>query len=534
MLHVSDSQAYLRILYELPVINGTNLEAPSVNPDETIANILRLFMEKNIGALIAVENEIPVGVITEKDIIEKVLFKAQDPLIIKIKDIMSTPAIKIDSGESIKKAIDLLREKKIRRLVVTNNGKLIGLTTERRLLNVAHRVYYERKQEPLESVTQKIDKPTVMYLSTYPPRECGIATFTYDLVTSIDRLTAISPSTILAINDRGGSYDYPANVKLQLQRDSPDSYLETAQKINKSNIKAINLQHEFGLFGGSWGEYLIDFMQELDKPIITTFHTLLENPNSEADRVMKEIIRNSDRLVVLARVGARILEQTYDTLPDKVRYVPHGCPNVPFIDSQPIKNVLGYEDRVLLSTFGLISRGKGIEYAIKAIPEIASQTPNVLYLVIGETHPEVRKHEGESYRESLIELAESLGVSQNVRFINRFVSKSDLLTYLQATDVYILPYPNPEQISSGTMLYALCTGKAIVTTPFLHAQEIIDQGAAIECGFRDEYSIAESVNDLLSSQSLLLDYEKRAYNYSRDMIWPVVAMRYVNLFYECM
>ena len=531
---MSDSDAYLRILYELPVINGTNLEAPSVSSDDIVARVLQLFMEKNIGALIAVENEVPIGVITEKDIIEKVLYKALDPSVVKIKDIMSSPVVSIESGESIKKAIDLLRETKLRRLVVTNDGKLIGLTTERRLLNVVHRVFYEKKETQLEPITQTFDKPTVMYLSTYPPRECGIATFTYDLVTSIDRLTAISPSTILAINDRGGSYDYSANVKLQLERDERESYLEVAQKINKSNIKALNLQHEFGLFGGSWGEYLIDFLQELDKPVITTFHTILEDPNSEADRVMREIIEHSNRLVVLARVGARILEQVYDTLPDKVRYIPHGCPNVPFLESKPIKNILGYGDRVVLSTFGLISRGKGIEYAIKAIPEIASKIPNVLYLIIGETHPEVRKHEGESYRESLIELAESLGISENVRFINRFVSKSDLLTFLQATDVYILPYPNPEQISSGTMLYALCTGKAIVTTPFLHAQEVINQGAAMECEFRDSESIADSAIELLTSRDMLLAHERRAYNYSRDMIWPVVAMKYVNLFYECM
>jgi glycosyltransferase involved in cell wall biosynthesis/CBS domain-containing protein len=531
---VSNSNAYLKTLYELPVINGTNLEVPTVSPDDSITQVLRLFTEKNIGALIAVEKEAPVGVITEKDIIEQVLFKSKDPSEIKIRDIMSSPVITIESGESIKNAIDLLKEKKLRRLVVTYNGKLIGITTERRLLNVAHMVYYKKRQAPLESYNKALDKPAIMYLSSYPPRECGIATFTNDLVTSIDRLTVIAPSTILAINDKGGTYNYPDNVKIQLERDERESYLEAAHKINNSNIKVLNLQHEFGLFGGSWGEYLIDFMQELDKPIISTFHTILDNPNIEANRVMREIITNSDRLIVLARVGARILEQVYETLPDKVRYIPHGCPNVPFLESDPIKKVLGYDDRIILSTFGLISRGKGIEYAIKAIPEIAEKFPNVLYLIIGQTHPEVRKHEGESYRNSLIQLAENLGVKDNVQFINRFVSKSDLITYLQATDVYILPYPNPEQISSGTMLYALCTGKAIVTTPFLHAQEVINQGAAEECKFRDESSIIETVNELLTYKDLLQGYEKRAYNYSRDMIWPVVAMRYVNQFYECM
>jgi glycosyltransferase involved in cell wall biosynthesis len=294
----------------------------------------------------------------------------------------------------------------------------------------------------------------------------------------------------------------------------------------------LNLQHEFGLFGGIWGDYLIDFLEEIKKPVITTLHTILETPNKDAERVMKEVLRLSHRIVVIARIGSRILEQTYDTIPDKVRHIPHGCPNVPLVSSNTVKNVLGYKNKNILSTFGLLSRGKGIEYAIKALPGIVKKDPNILYLIIGQTHPEVRKHEGESYRQSLIDLVKSLGVEDNVRFINRFLSKDELIRFLQATDIYILPYPNPEQISSGTMLYALCTGKAIVTTPFLHAQEVIAQGAAFDCNFRDPESITWSVNALLSSKQLHESFKRRAYEYTRDMIWPNVAMRYVNLFYE--
>jgi glycosyltransferase involved in cell wall biosynthesis len=258
----------------------------------------------------------------------------------------------------------------------------------------------------------------------------------------------------------------------------------------------------------------------------------LETPDREAERVMKEVLRLSHRVVVIARIGSRILEQIYDTLPDKVRHIPHGCPNVPFVSSKTVKNILGYNNRIILSTFGLLSRGKGIEYAIKALPDIVEKEPSVLYLIIGQTHPEVRKHEGESYRQSLIDLVKSLGVENNVRFINRFLSKNELIRFLQATDIYILPYPNPEQISSGTMLYALCTGKAIVTTPFLHAQEVIAQGAAFDCQFKDPESITWSVNALLTSKQLHDNFQRRAYAYTRDMIWPNVAMKYVNLFYE--
>jgi glycosyltransferase involved in cell wall biosynthesis len=294
----------------------------------------------------------------------------------------------------------------------------------------------------------------------------------------------------------------------------------------------LNLQHEFGLFGGNWGDYLLDFLKELEKPVITTFHTILEKPSKDAERVMDGIIEHSHRIVVLARIGSKILEQTYDTLSDKVRHIPHGCPNLPYVSSNTMKNILGLRNKVILSSFGLISKGKGIEYAIQALPSIVNKEPDTLFLVIGQTHPEVRKHEGESYRNSLIDLAESLGVQKNIRFINKFLPKNELISYLQATDIYILPYPNPEQISSGTMLYALCTGKAIVTTPFLHAQEVIAQGAALDCEFKDPESIAWNVRALIESEQLMTLFERRAYEYSREMIWPNVAMHYVNLFYE--
>jgi len=200
-------------------------------------------------------------------------------------------------------------------------------------------------------------------LSSYPPRECGIATFTKDLVDSIDRLNVLSPPIISAINDKGGYYQYPHQVRIQIDRENPESYMTAAKTINNSKIQVINLQHEFGLFGGSWGDYLIPFLEEVNKPVITTLHTILETPNKDAERVMRDLIRLSHRLVVIARIGARILEQTYDTLPDKVRYIPHGCPNVPFINSETVKNYLGYKNKVIMSTFGLISQGKGLEKA---------------------------------------------------------------------------------------------------------------------------------------------------------------------------
>ena len=523
---------YYKVLFQIPVISGTNLDTPRAYPGDPVSKIIEQFIEKNIGAIVVVDNNEPVGIVTERDVLEKILNKEMDPDIVTIREIMSSPIISVESTESVKNAIELMRKHKIRRLVVTQEDRFLGITTERRLLGIAHRIHLETTQRQSMVTIALQKKPVITYLSTYPPRECGIATFTYDLVDAIDSLEALSPPLISAINDKGSFYNYPPQVQIQINREELESYVKAAQIINDSGIKAVNLQHEFGLFGGEWGDHLLYFLEELKKPLVTTFHTILENPNETAKKVMTEIIEHSQRLIVLARVGARILEQTYDTLPEKVRYIPHGCPNLPLISSDTMKKVLGLKNRIILSSFGLISRGKGIEYAIQALPSIVETEPETLFLVIGQTHPEVRKYEGESYRHSLIELSESLGVSKNVRFINKFLPKNELISYLQATDIYILPYPNPGQISSGTMLYALCTGKAIVTTPFLHAQEVIAQGAALDCEFKDSDSIAWSVNAFIKSKETRELFQRRAYEYSRDMIWPNVAMKYVNLFYK--
>jgi glycosyltransferase involved in cell wall biosynthesis/predicted transcriptional regulator len=500
---------------------------------ESVSRLIDLLVAYDVGAVVITENELPVGIATERDIVERVLKFEKNLDDTRVEEIMSSPLISIESNKSIKEAIDLLRDKHIRRLGVLEKGKLIGLTTERRLLNVAHDTYLERSNSrDIEVTYTATDKPIISYISSYPPRECGIATFTSDLVDSINHQGVLPPPVVVAINDEGEYYDYSGEVKLQIEREKRESYKAVASKINSSGIRAVNIQHEYGLFGGDWGDYLLTFMEKLKKPMITTLHTILPDPNTDAERVLTEVIRLSYRIVVLARAGSRILEERYDALPDKIRYIPHGCPNVPFLKSKTPKTSLGFKDRYVLSTFGLISSGKGIEYAIKALPEIIPVEPRVLYIIIGETHPDVRKHEGESYRQSLYDLVNSLGVEKNVRFVNRFLNKGDLIRFLQATDTYVLPYPNREQISSGTMLYALSTGKAIVTTPFLHAEEVIYQGAALRCEFKDPHSIAEHVNSFIKDDGMRASYERRAYEYSREMIWPTVAMRYINEFYK--
>ena len=525
----SNSEALLN----LPVESNMKVDPPTTSPKAPISDVVDAMMEEDVGAVIVVEDDKPVGIITEKDVLSRVVKLGKDFESTLAEAVMSGPLITIEARRPISEALEVLRESNIRRLVVTDGGVLVGLTTERRLLEIAHERYkvfhHERIGRALSAEEVRVN---VAYVSTFPPRECGIATYTNDLVNAISRLYVTGPSSVMAINDRGGYYDYPGMVRFQIDREEAESYVRAAEYINGSDVDVVNLQHEYGLFGGTWGEHVLTFLEELRKPVVTTLHTVLQEPVPDAKRVLEGVLRHSDYVLVMAKVGIGILEQLYGTFADKVRYIPHGCPNVPFVGTEPIKKGLGLEDRVVLSTFGLISRGKGIEYAIRAIPQIVEEEPRSLYLIIGETHPEVRKHEGETYRQYLLDTVEELGMEENIRFVNRFLDKGELIRFLQATDVYIIPYPNRDQISSGTLLYALSTGKAIVSTPFLHAEEVMGEGAAMRCEFKDPVSLAGAVKDLLQFSDVHELYQKRAYQYSRPMIWPNVGMMYVNLFCE--
>ena len=527
------SNSYSDALLKLPVTSNMKTDPPTSTPRSTVSEVVGIMMYEDIGAVVIVEDKSPVGIITEQDILRRVVKTGMDFAETLAKDVMTKPLIAIDAGSPLSEALEILREKNIRRLAITRDGNLVGITTERRLLEVVneqHRINNLRR--PNMVIPDESARLSIAYISTFPPRECGIATYTNDLVSAISRLYVTQSPNIIAINDRGGYYNYPSLVRFQIDREDIRSYIDAAEYINRSDIDVVNLQHEYGLFGGTWGENILTFLERIEKPVVTTLHTVLQEPDPDAKRIMEGILEFSDHVIVMARVGIGILEELYDTFADNAQYIPHGCPNVPFINSAPVKQGLGLDDRIVLSTFGLISRGKGIEYAIKAMPHVVKIEPRVLYLVIGETHPEVRKHEGESYRQSLLDLVRDLGLDKNVRFVNRFLEKSELINFLQATDVYILPYPNKEQISSGTLLYALSTGKAIVSTPFLHAEEVMSEGAAMRCEFKDPESMADSVINLLKFGDIHDKIERRAYQYSRDMIWPNVAMQYVNLFYE--
>ncbi len=393
-----------------------------------------------------------------------------------------------------------------------------------------------RRASPI-TLIRKMQKrrflPRVCFVSSFPPRECGIATFTKDLTDEIDRLGIFQKSIVVAVNEVGASYNYSDKVNLEIEQKNLRTYKMAADYINSSRISLSNLQHEFGLFGGDWGEYILHYLQELNVPSIVTLHTVLGNPKKKMLSVVQGIVETSSRTIVMTRRSRRILIEHYGTPPKKVRIIPHGVPEVNLPANVRSKNSLRLKDRFVLSTFGLIHRGKGIEYVIRALPKIVDKEPRTLYLVLGETHPEVRKREGESYRNELIDLIENLGMEDHVRFHNRYLTKRELRRYLYATDVYIAPYLEEEQSSSGTLSYAMGFGKPIIATPFAHAREAIGRRRGILCEFKNPNSISEAVIKLLEPRTRIT-LGRRAYKYASQKNWSTIAIKYAENFKICM
>jgi len=534
---MSDANSYSKKILGLSVEAGM-LPAPTVSPVDVVSTVINLMIRENADSVVVLENNKPVGIVTERDVLQRVIQTGKNHELTSVIDIMSSnPLVTVEVDRTIGDALELLHRHNIRRVVVTREGTLVGISTERRLLEIVHSHYLLQSILPPKPVDDyDVHRIRIAYVSTYPPRECGIATYTKHLVDATSTFCArvVTSPVVVAINERGALYDYESRVKSQIEANVFDSYEKVARYLNASNVDVVNLQHEYGIYGGEWGEYVTGFLKSIQKPVVTTLHTVLEQPVPEAKHVLGQVLEHSDFVIVMAKVGIEILERSYDSYGDRIRHIPHGCPNVPYMETAMTKQNLGLQDRTVISTFGLLGRGKGIEYAIEALPMVVKERPEVLYLVIGETHPEIRKRQGEEYRQFLLNLVESLGLENNVRFVNRFLDENELINYLHATDVYVVPYPNRDQISSGTLTYALGTGKAIVTTPFLHAEEVISRGAAMKCNFQDSASITESVNLLLNDDRMRERFGRMAYDYSRSMIWPNVAMSYVNVFYHAL
>jgi len=370
----------------------------------------------------------------------------------------------------------------------------------------------------------------IAFVGNYSPRQCGIATFTTDLCEAIALQYSKTTCIAMPVNDVAAGYEYPARVRFELTEKDINSYLRASDFLNINNVDLVCLQFEYGIFGGKAGSHILALLRGLRMPIVTTLHTILKTPDTDQRRVLEEVAAISDRLVVMSERGSEFLQKIYNVSPEKIDLIPHGIPDVPFVDPSFNKDLFGVEGKIVLLSFGLLSSSKGIETVISALPDIVSRYPDVVYIVVGATHPHVIQNEGETYRLSLQWLAQQKGVESNVIFYNRFVSLEELVEFISAADIYITPYLNEAQITSGTLAYTLGAGKAIISTPYWYAQEILSEGRGVLVPFRDPAALAEQVINLLDNESERQAMRKRAYLFGRTMIWSEVAQRYMESF----
>jgi len=370
----------------------------------------------------------------------------------------------------------------------------------------------------------------IAFIGNYLPRQCGIATFTTDLCEAIAAEYSETTCIALPVNDVEAGYTYPARVRFELTEKDIDSYRRAADFLNINSVDLVCLQHEYGIFGGQAGSHILALLRELRMPIVTTLHTILRDPDSDQRRVFEEVAALSDRLVVMSERGAEFLQAVYRVLPEKIDLIPHGIPDVPFVDPSFHKDLFGVEGKIVLLSFGLLSANKGIENVIAALPTIVARYPNVVYMILGATHPHVKRLDGETYRLSLQWQAQAKGVEGQVIFYNRFVSLEELVEFIGAADIYITPYLNPAQIVSGTLAYTLGAGKAVISTPYWYAEEMLAEERGMLVPFRDPAALAEQVIHLLDNEAKRHAMRKRAYQFGREMIWPQVAHRYMESF----
>lgn len=365
-------------------------------------------------------------------------------------------------------------------------------------------------------------------IGNHLPRHCGIATFTTDLADALASQLDGVECLVLAMNEPGRRYDYPGRVALEIAEEQAASYRCAAQFLNDSGVDVVSLQHEYGIFGGPAGALLLELVRELRVPLVTTLHTILAHPSAAQRAVMDQLARQSDRFVVMSSTGASLLRSVHGVDARNIDVIPHGIPEV---RSDPGgKAALGLDGREIILTFGLLSPDKGIEYVIDALPEIVAQRPRATYVVLGVTHPHVREHHGEEYREMLQARAARLGVESSVVFHDRFVSHDELVRFLQAADLYVTPYLNTEQITSGTLAYAVGAGKAVLSTPYRYATELLKDGCGVLVPPRDSRAIAREVLGVLNDAGRRHGLEQRAAAHGRTMTWPVVARGYLDSF----
>ncbi len=376
-------------------------------------------------------------------------------------------------------------------------------------------------------------KSPIAFVGNYVPRRCGIATFTTDLAKAVATQSGADHDVFaLAMNDVPEGYGYPERVRFEVRQNTQADYRMAAEFLNINQVSAVCMQHEYGIYGGTCGSHILATLRRLRRPLVTTLHTVLQDPTEEQQTVLEEIGRLSDRMVVMSDLAKDILDDVYAIPPEKVAMIPHGIPDVPFIDPNYYKDQFGVMGRKVMLTFGLLSPGKGIEYAIGALPEVVKEFPEIVYIVLGATHPHVKRDSGETYRNGLVRQVAELGLTDHVIFHDRFVDIEELCEFIGAADLYVTPYLGEAQITSGTLAYALGAGKATVSTKYWYAVEMLADGRGRLTGFRDSDEIAEAIVELLRDEPERHVMRKRAYDYCRKMIWKRVAQDYLDLFAE--
>ena len=372
----------------------------------------------------------------------------------------------------------------------------------------------------------------VAFLGTYPPRLCGIATFASNLRAAVAGAAPEAECFALAMSDGTGSEIYPPEVRLEIPDADAGAYERAADFLADANADVLSVQHEYGIFGGPDGALLLPLLQRARLPVVTTLHTVLERPTAGQRRVMDEIVHRSARLVVMTKRSHDVLEALHGVPRDRVALIPHGIPDTPFLDPEHHKGELDAKDRTVLLTFGLLSPGKGIEHAIRAMPAIVARRPDALYIVLGATHPNLKRREGEAHRNALIRLAAELNIAGNVRFLDRFVDLPTLTRAIAAADIYLTPYLNEAQSVSGTLAYSFGMGKPVVSTPYRHAAELLADGRGVLVPFANPAAIADAVLGLLEEPARMQAMREHAYRLGRGFVWPRIGERYLDVFRE--